>query len=160
MSVQRVGIRSSTAHARAIYPFLAETGLGWRGCLIGSDSSGGAFCFDPWELYRRGLISGPNVIVLGEIGHGKSALLKTLLWRMLLFGRRAFVLDVKGEYAALCDAVGTMPVKLAPGNGVCLNPLGAHADHGAQVELLRAVARTAARPRSSPPRKLACCAKR
>jgi len=143
-----VGIRASTAHARAIYPFLAETGLGWRGCLIGSDSSGGAFCFDPWELYHRGLISSPNVIVLGEIGHGKSALMKTLLWRMLLFGRRAFVLDVKGEYAPLCQAAQVTPVRLAPGNGVCLNPLSGR-DPGAQVQMLRAVAGTAVRRKVS-----------
>jgi len=143
-SAASAGIRASTAHARAIYPFLAETGLGWRGCLIGSDSSGGAFCFDPWELYHRGAISSPNVIVLGEIGHGKSALMKTLLWRMLLFGRRAFVLDVKGEYAPLCQAAQVTPVRLAPGNGVRLNPLSGR-DAGAQVQMLRAVAGTAVR---------------
>ena len=142
MSVERPGIRASTAHARAIYPFLAETGLGWRGCLIGADASGGAFCFDPWELYQRGVISSPNVIVLGEIGQGKSALMKTMLWRMLLFGRRAFVLDVKGEYGPLCHAADTTPIRLAPGNGVCLNPLTARRDRAAQVQLLRAVART------------------
>ena len=106
MSVASAGIRASTRHARAVYPFQAEAGLGWRGCLIGSDSSGGAFCFDPWELYRRELVANPNVAVFGELGYGKSALMKTLLWRMLLFGRRAFVLDVKGEYAPLCEAVG------------------------------------------------------
>ena len=42
------------------------------------------------------------MIVLGKLGQGKSALVKTLLWRMLLFGRRAFVLDVKREYGPLC----------------------------------------------------------
>jgi len=150
MKVQSIGIRASTRHARAIYPFQAEAGLGWRGCLIGSDSSGGAFCFDPWELYRRELVANPNVAVFGELGYGKSALLKTLLWRMLLFGRRAFVLDVKGEYAPLCDALGTRPIRLAPGNGVCLNPLTARRDHAAQVEILRAVTRTALARNLSP----------
>jgi type IV secretory pathway VirB4 component len=141
--VERPGIRASTRHARAIYPFQAEAGLGWRGCLIGSDSSGGAFCFDPWELYRRELVANPNVAVFGELGYGKSALLKTLLWRMLLFGRRAFVLDIKGEYAPLCDALDARSIQLAPGNGVRLNPLSARRDRAAQVEILRAVARTA-----------------
>jgi len=162
VSAERTGIRASTAHARAIYPFLAETGLGWRGCLIGADSSGGAFCFDPWELYSRRVISSPNVIVLGEIGYGKSALMKTLLWRMLLFGRRAFVLDVKGEYTALCAAADTTPVALAPGNGVCLNPLSARRDTGAQVQMLRAVARSRGprSPGSCARRRTARCARR
>jgi type IV secretory pathway VirB4 component len=140
---ERRGIRASTRHARAVYPFQSEAGLGWRGCLIGADSSGGAFCFDPWELYRRELIANPNVAVFGELGYGKSALMKTLLWRMLLFGRRAFVLDVKGEYAPLCRAAGVQPVRLAPGDGVRLNPLTARRERGPQVEILRAVARTA-----------------
>ena len=70
--------------------------------FIGRDSSGGAFCFDPWVLYGDGALDDPNAIVLGKLGQGKSALVKTLLWRMLLFGRRAFVLDVKREYGPLC----------------------------------------------------------
>jgi AAA-like domain len=143
MSADRRGIRASTRHARAVYPFQAEAGLGWRGCLIGSDSSGGAFCFDPWELYAREVVANPNIAVFGELGYGKSALMKALVWRMLLFGRRAFVLDVKGEYAPLCAAVGVPPLRLAPGNGVCLNPLTARREPAAQVEILRAVARTA-----------------
>ncbi len=143
MKIERCGIRASTRHARAVYPFQAEAGLGWRGCLIGSDSSGGAFCFDPWELYARDVVANPNIAVFGELGFGKSALMKSLVWRMLLFGRRAFVLDVKGEYESLCAAVGVPPVRLAPGNGVCLNPLTARREPAAQVEILRAVARTA-----------------
>ena len=78
--------------------------------------------------------------MLGKLGQGKSALVKTLLWRMLLFGRRAFVLDVKREYGPLCDAVGVKPVSLAPGGGVRLNPLAARPEEHAQLDLLRAVA--------------------
>jgi type IV secretory pathway VirB4 component len=81
--------------------------------------------------------------VLGTLGQGKSALVKTLLWRMLLFGRRAFVLDVKREYGPLCEAAGVKPVSLVPGGGVRLNPLAARRDEHAQVELLRAVTVTA-----------------
>jgi type IV secretory pathway VirB4 component len=141
---ERPGHRCTTRHAQAIYPFVASGGLGARGAFVGRDASGGAFCYDPWALYGDGMLDDPNALVLGKLGQGKSALVKTLLWRMLLFGRRAFVLDVKREYGALCDAVGVRPVSLVPGGAVRLNPLAAHPGEHAQLELLRAVTITAA----------------
>jgi type IV secretory pathway VirB4 component len=122
---------------------MAAGGLGGRGVFIGRDSSGGAFCYDPWVLYGEGALDDPNAIVLGKLGQGKSALVKTLLWRMLLFGRRAFVLDVKREYGPLCRAVGARPISLVPGGAVRLNPLASRPEEHAQLELLRAVAVTA-----------------
>jgi type IV secretory pathway VirB4 component len=142
-SAERPGHRCTTRHAQAIYPFVAAGGLGGRGVFIGRDSSGEAFCYDPWVLYGDGVLDDPNAIVLGKLGQGKSALVKTLLWRMLLFGRRAFVLDVKREYGPLCEAVGVRPISLAPGGGVRLNPLASRPEEYAQLELLRAVATTA-----------------
>jgi type IV secretory pathway VirB4 component len=140
---QRPGHRCTTRHAQAIYPFMAAGGLGGRGVFIGRDASGGAFCYDPWVLYGEGLLDDPNVIVLGKLGQGKSALVKTLLWRMLLFGRRAFVLDVKREYGPLCAAAAVEPIALVPGGGIRLNPLASRPEEHAQVDLLRAVAVTA-----------------
>ncbi|MGC9220988.1 MAG: helicase HerA domain-containing protein [Solirubrobacteraceae bacterium] len=135
--------RVTTRHAQAIYPFTAAGGLGGAGALIGRDLNDCAFCFDPWVLYQQGVIDDPNMIVIGKLGQGKSALVKTLLWRMLLFGRRAFVLDVKREYGPLCEALGVTPITLAPGSGLTLNPLSTRAEEHAQTELLRAVATTA-----------------
>jgi type IV secretory pathway VirB4 component len=142
-AVERPGHRCTTRHAQAIYPFVAAGGLGGRGVFIGRESSGGAFCYDPWVLYADGALDDPNAIVLGKLGQGKSALVKTLLWRMLLFGRRAFVLDVKREYGPLCAAAGVRPISLVPGGGVRLNPLASHPEEHAQLELLRAIATTA-----------------
>ena len=82
-SAERPGHRNTTRHAQAIYPFITSGGLGGRG-----------------------------VFVLGKLGQGKSALVKTLLWRMLLFGRRALVLDIKRDYGGLCRAVGVRPLRL------------------------------------------------
>ena len=140
---ERPGHRCTTRHAQAIYPFVNAGGLGGRGVFIGRDSGGGAFCFDPWALYGEGVLDDPNVIVLGKLGQGKSALVKTLLWRMMLFGRRAFVLDIKREYGPLCEAVGVQPISLIPGGGVRLNPLASRPEEHAQLELLRAVTVTA-----------------
>jgi type IV secretory pathway VirB4 component len=142
-AAERPGHRFTTRHAQAIYPFVNAGGLGGRGAFIGRDGGGGAFCFDPWVLYGDGALDDPNVIVLGKLGQGKSALVKTLLWRMLLFGRRAFVLDVKREYGPLCEAVGVKPISLVPGGGVRLNPLASRPEEYAQLELLRAVTVTA-----------------
>ena len=135
----RPGHRCTTRHAQALYPFINPGGLGGRGTYIGRDSGGAAFCYDPWRLYGDGALDDPNAIVLGKLGQGKSALVKTLLWRMLLFGRRAFVLDVKREYGPLCDAVGVRPISLVPGSGVRVNPLASRPEEHAQLELLRAV---------------------
>ena len=143
MSAARPGHRSTTRHAQAIYPFMAAGGLGGRVVFIGRDSNGGAFCYDPWVLYGDGLLDDPNAIVLGKLGQGKSALVKTLLWRMLVFGRRAFVLDVKREYGPLCKAAGVDPISLVPGGSVRLNPLASRPEEHAQLELLRAVTVTA-----------------
>ncbi len=140
---ERPGHRCTTRHAQAIYPFVTPGGLSGRGVFVGRESSGGAFCFDPWLLYGEGVLDDPNVIVLGKLGQGKSALVKTLLWRMLLFGRRAFVLDVKREYGPLCAAVGVRPISLVPGGGVRLNPLASRPEEHAQLGLLRAVTVTA-----------------
>ena len=142
-SAQRPAHRCTTRHAQAIYPFLAAGGLGPRGIFVGRDATGSAFCYDPWVLYGRGVLDDPNVIVLGKLGQGKSSLVKSLLWRMLLFGRRAFVLDVKREYGPLCEAVGVTPIALTPGGSVRLNPLASRPEEHAQLELLRAVAVTA-----------------
>ena len=51
------------------YPFLAEGGLGARGVFVGADMySGGSFVYDPWQLYKDGAITAPNVIVAGIVG--------------------------------------------------------------------------------------------
>lgn len=115
--------RATTAQLGAAYPFMSEGGLGGRGSYIGRDVYGGAFTYDPFELYAAGVLTNPNMVVIGQIGRGKSALMKTWLWRQAAFGRRAWVVDPKGEYEGLARAFGLRTVRIAPGSGVRLNPL-------------------------------------
>jgi hypothetical protein len=121
----------TTRNLGAAYPFIAEAGLGQRGVVIGDDLLGGSFVFDPFELYAAGVVSNPNMVVFGQIGRGKSAFVKTFLWRQAVFGRRAWVVDPKGEYGDLADAWGVRPVALRPGGSIRLNPLdpGPEANH-------------------------------
>jgi hypothetical protein len=120
----------TTRNLGAAYPFIAEAGLGRRGVVIGDDLLGGSFVFDPFELYGAGVVSNPNMVVFGQIGRGKSAFVKSFLWRQAVFGRRAWVVDPKGEYADLADAWGVRPVALRPGGAIRLNPL----DPGPEAE--------------------------
>jgi len=113
----------TTRNLGAAYPLVAEAGLGHRGVLIGQDLLGGSFVYDPFELYAQGVVSNPNMIVFGQIGRGKSSFVKTYLWRQAVFGRRAWVVDPKGEYGSLAAAWGTKPIALRPGGTVRLNPL-------------------------------------
>jgi hypothetical protein len=139
---------TTTAHLQGVYPFLAEAGLGGSGIYIGRDLFGGSFCWDPWQLYKAGVLSNPNLLIIGDIGSRKSTLVKTLLWRGLAFGRRFRVTDPKGEYGPLAAASGARVIRQAPGLGVILNPLDVPAEQHAgqlvqrRLELLGAIAAT------------------
>ena len=107
------------------YPFLAEGGLGADGVFVGADLySGGSFVYDPWQLYKQGVITAPNVIVAGIVGSGKSSLAKSLYTRSLPFGRRVYIpCDPKGEHTPVAQAVGGRAIILGHGLTTRLNPL-------------------------------------
>ncbi len=107
--------RATTVELRTLYPFVIPDDLGVDGCYIGREASGGLFCFDPWECYAKGKLTSPNIVVFGQIGRGKSAFVKSFIWRQLIFGRQCWVLDPKGEYEALAVACGGSPLRLGPG---------------------------------------------
>ncbi len=130
MFVKLPAHESTTAQLGAAYPFAASAPLGATRVLIGQDLAGGPFAHDPFELYAAGTVTNPNVTVLGQIGRGKSALVKTYLLRQAAFGRQVAVLDPKGEYGALARALGSVPVALAPGGPVRVNPLDAPSASG------------------------------
>jgi len=136
------GHRATTAHVQAAYPFVAEGGLGGRGVYIGRDVYGGSFCYDPWELYGKELTS-PNAVVIGIVGRAKSSLIKTYVLRQTVFGRQAWIVDVKGEYDRLAEAVGVRPITLSPGGDVRLNPLTPRGGPERQLNLLYSVASAA-----------------
>jgi hypothetical protein len=87
---ERPGHRATTRHLQAAYPFMAEGGLGGRGVHIGTDANGGAFVYDPWELYGTWLTN-PNMLVGGQIGKGKSSFVKTYIYRQAVFPRLAWL---------------------------------------------------------------------
>ncbi len=117
--------RATSEVLAGAYPFLAEEGLGSAGILIGQDAwSGTAFCYDPWVLYERGVLTNPNLFLAGQIGRGKSTLAKSLAARCIAFGRRVYVPgDPKGEWAPVARALGGQVIELGVGRPARLNPL-------------------------------------
>jgi hypothetical protein len=113
----------TTAQLGAAYPFVASRPLGVTRVLVGRDLAGGAFVHDPFALYAAGVLTNPNMTVLGQIGRGKSALVKSYLYRQAAFGRQIAVLDPKGEYGGLARSLGVQPIALSPLGGVRVNPL-------------------------------------
>ncbi|MGH9304997.1 MAG: ATP-binding protein [Acidimicrobiales bacterium] len=115
----------TTAQLGAAYPFASARPLPADRVLVGRDLAGGPFVHDPFSLYAASVLTNPNMTVVGQIGRGKSALVKSYLFRQAAFGRQVAVLDPKGEYGALAAALGTEPICLCPGGAVQMNPLDA-----------------------------------
>jgi hypothetical protein len=134
--------RATTAHLASAYPFLAEPGLNCGGAYLGTDllAGGRPFSFCPFEAYRAGLVTNPNMLLVGEPGAGKSAAAKAFLHRSVgVFGRWAAIADPKGEYTPLAEALGLDVVRLHPGGSDRLNPLdpGPGSESPETEELLR-----------------------
>ena len=89
-----------------------DAGTGLEGRRLGRVQRGRQFVFDPFDAYRAGLVTNPNMVIAGAIGMGKSTLVKMVLDRALERGRRVVIVDPKGEYGALAAAYGTAPVVL------------------------------------------------
>ena len=120
--------RATTANLCAAYPFLAEPGLGSDGIYLGTDLLTGtnAFAFDPFDAYRTGVLTNPNMLLAGEPGTGKSSIAKTFIHRSVgVFGRWVAIADPKGEYQPLAERLGLAVIKLHPGGVHRLNPLDA-----------------------------------
>jgi hypothetical protein len=102
---------------------------------------GGSFVYDPWVLYQQGLLNDANMLVIGRPGHGKSALIKSWMYRSRVFGRICELIDPKGEYATLVEALGGEVLTFTPGGQTRLNPLTRLGSREMREGLLEAIAR-------------------
>lgn len=115
----------TTRDSCAVYPWQNQRPAPPLGPVLGIDhlSGRGRFAFDPWTLYERHVIRAPSMLVMGQIGNGKSTLVKTYCRRQILANRQAFVLDPKGEYGAFATLLRIPVLRLYPGGTIRVNPL-------------------------------------
>lgn len=154
------GIPSTTRQAELLCTAISAPPTHVEGLANGIDlSTGQPVYHDPFTAYQLGIVSSPNVVVLGDLGKGKSSLLKTAyVVRPLTFtGRRTVVADRKdqggeGEYSELCRQLGGQPIRFEIGGGGSrinlLDPvIGVSSEAATQVagqlQLLRAVVHAA-----------------
>lgn len=127
-----------------------------EGVVIGEDRlSRTMVAGDPFTAYEKGVISSPNVVVVGDVGAGKSSITKTVyVLRVLpLRRRRVVIFDKKdqngrGEYSELVERNGSSPIHFSlEGNGSVINLLDPVIAHGTGTSgtfrLLRTIAETA-----------------
>lgn len=120
----RLGVRgrlADEAPAAAFYPFTSGALGDSTGVYLGNRAADGGFVYlnlgDPQDENSQ------NMVVVGANGQGKSTFLKALVVGLLLEGFRVFVLDVDGEYRALCEAAGGLWVDHTPASGRYFDPV-------------------------------------
>jgi type IV secretory pathway VirB4 component len=115
----------TTRHSPVAYPWQQQHAFPAEGVLIGVNvlAGGVPLRYDPWRYYAANVISSPNMIVAGQLGRGKSALVKTYLSRQLAVNRQVYILDPKGEYRPFAEGAEIPIVGLRPGGSTRLNPL-------------------------------------
>jgi hypothetical protein len=146
------GMKTTTRQAEALNIAIAGPPSSPHGLFIGQDTiSGQMVLHDVFQAYEDDLITSPNFVVIGDVGRGKSSLMKTwaVLRPLILAGRRAVVIDKKlqrwpdgtrsGENTLLARFFGSEPISFQiGGGGSCLNPLdpriAARIDEPAQGE--------------------------
>lgn len=145
-------MHTTTRQAEALNLALSSPPTSHRGLIVGTDLlSGQLVTHDPFVAYEDKLISSVNAAVIGDVGKGKSSLLKT--WactrQLLIRNRRVVVLDKKlqsglGEYTALARFLGSPSIRFnTDGSGSRLNLLdpvialgGDQPDDGADLSAL------------------------
>jgi type IV secretory pathway VirB4 component len=107
-----------------------------EGLVLGRALRGGSFVLDPFDAYRAGVVTNPNVVVAGAIGTGKSTLVKMMIDRALERGRRVVVVDPKGEYEELAHAHGVRPLVVGRDGWCWPTPLDERSDRDFVATLL------------------------
>ncbi len=116
--------RDTTAVLGGGYPFLTGPAA-TEGMFIGHDTTTGQrFCFDPWRLYAKQIVSNTNIVIIGNVGWGKTNTAMALALRSIATGYRVLVPgDPKSDWTRLATALGGQVIRLGPASPDRLNPL-------------------------------------
>ncbi|TCU82289.1 hypothetical protein EDF52_113137 [Curtobacterium sp. PhB42] len=130
------GAPSTSRQAEILNGAILESPMQFEGLLSGVETlSKTPSVNDPFQAYAMGKVDSANVVTIGDVGVGKSTLMKCdyVLRALTLLGRRVVVVDKKqisptqpyGEYTTTAEAADGTRILLALGNpeGVTINIL-------------------------------------
>lgn len=101
-----------------LFPFSRSHHYDPEGIPFGINRHSGA-----WVIFNEWLLDNQNMIVLGDMGSGKSMFLKwKTLWHVLM-GGRAFVIDLEGEFEPLARLLGSAYIDMGLATEEKLNVL-------------------------------------
>lgn len=116
------GSTSTTRQGESLNLAISRMPSGFRGEVNGVDATNNAPVFlDQWSAYGED-VSNINVAVIGDVGKGKSSVLKTVFTtRTLPLGRQVIVIDKKrqsgrGEYSSVAEAVQSGSIVFTTGS--------------------------------------------
>jgi len=116
------GSTSTTRQGEALNLAISRPPSGFRGEANGVDATNNAPVFlDQWSAYGED-VSSINCAIIGDVGKGKSSLLKTVFTtRSLPLGRQVIVVDKKrqsgrGEYSSVAEAVRSGSIVFTTGS--------------------------------------------
>lgn len=110
---------------RHLFPFTGDEILQPDGIFYGHNRANGmTMILDPFTQEN------PHTIVIGTSGGGKSYFMKDVIEQYVLRGARAHVIDVDGEYAALCKDLGGVYLDMGIKSKYTINVLDPDPDSG------------------------------
>jgi len=126
--------RGTSVQVCGFWPFAGGSSRPAVGVPVGQDiQTGSTVCCDPFSWFKAGFISNPSMSIFGLTGLGKSSFAARQMIGLADQGVTSLVCDLKGEYAALCRALGGQVLDFGRGYRVNLLDLGAMGDAAKRI---------------------------
>jgi hypothetical protein len=103
------------------FPFASCGYNDQEGFLYGRDSTGGRVCLNLWKRGKDRTNS--SVVVLGDVGSGKSTVIKNIALMEYALGTRIIFIDPEREYQDLCRNLGGDWINAGGDGKHLINPL-------------------------------------
>lgn len=116
--------------ATALFPFATADLAHEGGVVLGSNMITGApVVYNPF--IGAPFLINPHIGIFATTGAGKTFMVKLMIARAAILGRRAVFIDPEGEYGRLTKELGGLEIRFSPDAPAFLNPLELEVDEGA-----------------------------